>query len=432
MSRAAVIGLARSGRSAALLLARRGWDVTAIDASPVDADELVEAGIRVRAPFDGEAGEVDLVVKSPGVPGGATPVAAAKAAGIPVWSEVELAARELPNPLICITGTNGKTTTTELTAHLLRESGVAATACGNQGTPLTGLVDHVDPSEWLVVECSSFQLEDVHDLHPRAAALLNISPDHLDRHGTFAAYREAKLRLFARMGPGDLAICPQGTRVPGNSLPTFVVDGPVQDGAIAWSEGGLQVAGMGLVAEWGAVSLRGRHNRCNAMVATVLAARAGATPAGLARGLAGFPGVAHRLERVAERAAVVYVNDSKATNPDAAAAALDAYDRGVHLIAGGSGKGTSFAPLADAAQGAVVRAYLIGESAAAIGEALDGARVPNERSGDLATAVRAAAAAARPGECVLLAPACASFDQFRDYEQRGEVFRAAVADLGPA
>ncbi len=384
MSRAAVVGLARSGRSAALLLARRGWEVTALDSSPVDADELVAAGIRVRAPFDGEVGEIDLLVKSPGVPGDAPPVAAARAAGVPVWSEIELAARELPNPLICITGTNGKTTTTELTAHLLRESGIPATACGNQGTPLSGLVDRIDPAEWLVVECSSFQLEDVDELRPRAAALLNISPDHLDRHGTFAAYREAKLRLFARMGPGDLAICPQGMRVPGRSLPTFVVDGPVEDGAIAWSEGGLQVAGLGLVAEWGAISLRGRHNRCNAMVATALAARAGADAAGLARGLERFPGVAHRLERIRERAAVVYVNDSKATNPDAAAAALDAYDRGVHLIAGGSGKGTSFAPLAEAAQGSVVRAYLIGDSATAIGAALDAARVPNEPCGDLA------------------------------------------------
>ena len=428
--RAAVVGLARSGRAAARLLARRGWRVVAVDSGEIAAPDLEEAGIEVRAPFDGPLTDVDLLVKSPGVPGEATPVASARDAGVPVWSEIELAGRELAAPIIGITGTNGKTTTTELIAHLLREGGLEARACGNQGTPLSDLVDEVGEETWLVVECSSFQLEDVHAFRPRAAALLNITPDHLDRHGSFDAYRDAKLRLFRNMGAGDLAICPEGLRPPGRALPTFVVDGPARDGAIAWSEGGLHLAGAGLIAPWSDVSIRGRHNRENAMVATALAARAGAAADALARGLASFPGVPHRLEVVAEVGGVRYVNDSKATNPDAAAAALDAYDRGVHLIAGGSAKGTSFAPLADAARGAVVRAYLIGDTAAEIGAALDASRVAHESCPDLAAAVRAAAARARPGQVVLLAPACASFDQFTSYEHRGDVFREAVAALG--
>src|SRR5207244_3348991 len=187
------------------------------------------------------------VIKSPGVPAGAAPVAAARRAGVPVWSEVELAARELANPLIGVTGTNGKTTTTELTAHLLRAAGIPARACGNQGTPVAGLVDAVDPAEWLVIECSSFQLEDAHALHPRAAVLLNLGPDHLDRHGSLEAYRDAKLRLFARQEPGDLAILPPGIAASGRApARRLSQDGP-REGAVAWAAGGLHLAGIGLV-----------------------------------------------------------------------------------------------------------------------------------------------------------------------------------------
>lgn len=426
MSTAAVVGLARSGRAAALLLARQGWTVVATDAADVDAQELGAAGIEVRTGTSEPVPGIDLLVKSPGVPAEAAPVLAARAAGVPVWSEIELAARHLANPLIGITGTNGKTTTTELTAHLLRSSGIPARACGNQGTPLAGLVGEVDDAEWLVVECSSFQLEDVHAFRPRAAALLNITPDHMDRHGSMDAYLAAKLRIFRNMGPGDLAICPEGIRPPGRVLPAFVSEGPARDGAVAWSGGGLHLAQMGEVAAWGDVALRGAHNRRNAMVATALAARAGASRAGLAEGLATFPGVPHRLERVGDLGGVVFVNDSKATNPEAAAAALDAYPRGVHLIAGGTGKGTTFGPLVEAARGTVVAAHLIGQTADQIAAELAPTGIPVWIHPDLGTAVAAAAAGARPGETVLLAPACASFDQFRNFEHRGDAFRAAV------
>ncbi len=428
--RALVVGLGRSGRAAALLLARRGWEVVAVDAGDVSAPELAGAGVRVRAPWDAPVADIDLVVKSPGVPGDAVPVAAARAAGVPVWSEIELAARELPNPLIGITGTNGKTTTTELTAHLLRSGGLAATACGNQGTPLAGLVDASDPEAWLVVECSSFQLEDVELFRPRAAALLNLAPDHLDRHGSLEGYRDAKLRLFAAQAPGDLAILPAGLEATGAAPSRRTYDGPAGRDAAAWAEGGLHVSGLGRVAGWDEIALRGRHNRQNAMAAAALAAHAGLGAEALATGLRSFRPVPHRLEPVGAAGGVAFVNDSKATNPDAAIAALDAYPRGVHLIAGGRAKGTPFGGLAEAAAGAVVRAYLIGEAGDEIGAALAAAGVATQACGTIEAAVAAAAARAAEGQTVLLSPACASFDQFAGYQERGEAFRAAARAAG--
>jgi UDP-N-acetylmuramoylalanine--D-glutamate ligase len=428
--RALVVGLGRSGRAAAALLARRGWRVVAVDGAAVDAPELADAGVEVRAPWAAPVEGVDLVVKSPGVPGAAPPVAAARAAGAPVWSEIELAARELPNPLLAVTGTNGKTTTTELTAHLLRAAGIEAHACGNQGTPLAGLVDRVDPRAWLVVECSSFQLEDVHTFHPAGAVLLNLAPDHLDRHGDEAAYLAAKLRVFAAQEPADLAIAPAGIDATGGAPTRRLYDGAPGLEAAAWGEGGLHLAALGLIAAWEDVPLRGRHNRENAMAAAALAAHAGAGAAALAEGLASFRPVPHRLELVGTAGGVAFVNDSKATNPDAALAALDAYDHGVHLIAGGRAKGTPFAALAAAARGAVVRAYLVGEAAPQIATALDAAGVPHEAAGGVAEAVALAAERAKPGETVLLAPGCASFDQFSSYEERGEAFRVAARAAG--
>lgn len=404
----------------------------ATDAAPVAAGDLTAAGIEVRAPFAEPVPGVDLVVKSPGVPGEAQPVAAARAEGIPVWSELELAARELRNPLIGVTGTNGKTTTTELAAHLLRAAGRPAIACGNQGTPLASLVDAVGAGDWLVVECSSFQLEDAHELHPRAAVLLNLAPDHLDRHGDLAAYERAKLRLFARQDPGDLALVPRGTVPPGRARVGHLDDGEPGPASAAWGAGGLHLAGTGLVARWEDVPLRGRHNRQNAMAAAALVRHAGLSPEEIAAGLATFPGVSHRLEVVAEDGGVLFVNDSKATNPEATLAALDAYPAGVHLILGGRAKGTPFGPLAQAARGPVVRAYLIGEAADDIAPALGEAGIEYERCGTLDVAVARAASRARRGEVVLLSPACASFDQFGGFEERGAAFARAVAALGAA
>ncbi len=427
MKRALVVGLARSGRAAALLLAREGWQVVAVDAVNVDGTDLVAAGVEVRVPWHAPITDVELVVKSPGVPGESPPVAAARVAGIPIISEIELAAQRLPNPLIAVTGTNGKTTTTELTAHLLRTAGVPAEACGNQGTPLADRVGNVDPATWMVVECSSFQLEDITTFHPRAAVLLNITPDHLDRHGSMDAYLAAKLRIFENQVPGDLAIVPRDLagRVPHSHV---VDEGPAGEGTIAWSTDGLYHRDLGRVTTWDRVTLRGRHNRQNAMAAVALAAHAGALQEALAEGLSTFPGVSHRLEVVATSGGVTYVNDSKATNPDATLAALDAYPRGVHLILGGRAKGTSFTPVA-AACGGVVRAYLIGEAADEIAVSLDAAAVTYERCETLNAAVVSAAGNAATGETILLAPACTSFDQYRDFEERGDHFRALAATV---
>ena len=430
--RALVVGLGRSGRAAAALLRRRGWSVVAIDARAADEAraELEPLGVEVRAPWEESVADVDLVVKSPGVPAEVPPVAAARAAGAPVWGELELAARELANPLIGITGTNGKTTTTELTAHLLREAGRAAVACGNQGTPLAGLVDRVDPAVWLVVECSSFQLEDIDTFHPRAAALLNLAPDHIDRHGTMDAYRAAKLRLFENQDSGDLALLEEPLMATGGAPTRRVVEGERTPDAAAWSAGGLHVAGRGRVIGWDEVPLRGRHNRQNVMVAAAIAAHVGLSADEIAAGLRGFAGVAHRLEVVGERSGVLYVNDSKGTNPDAVVAALDAYPQRVRLIAGGRGKGTPFGPVAEAARSAVVHAYLMGEAGPELAEAFAATGVAHTVLATMRDALAAAAADARAGEVVLLSPACTSFDQFSSYEERGDVFRQEARALG--
>ncbi len=427
--RVLIVGLARSGRAAATLLARLGHTVIAADAAPVDAPELVAAGIEVRAPFAEAVVGVDLVVKSPGVPAAAVPVAAARAAGVPVISEIELAFRHTDNPILGVTGTNGKTTTTELTAHLLTTAGIPARACGNQGTPLSGLVGDVDPATWLAVECSSFQLEDIASFRPRGAVLLNLTPDHLDRHDGLEEYLAAKLRIFENQAAGDLAIVPRGITPTTQAVPRHVDHGPPGPGAICWSDGGLHHADLALVARWDDVALRGRHNQQNAMAAVALAAHAGAGHDALAAGLASFPGVAHRLEVVADIGGVRYVNDSKATNPDAAIAALDAYPTRVHLIVGGRGKGTSFDTLAVAARTAVVCAYLVGEAGAEIGEALCREGIAVRPAGSIAQAVAAAARHASAGDVVLLAPACTSWDQYANFEERGDDFRAVVQFL---
>jgi len=428
--RALVVGLAKSGRAAAVLLRDLGWDVVAVDSAPVEAPDLLSAGIEVRAPSD-EPVTADLVVRSPGVPREFAPLAAAYANGTPVWSEIELASRAMSNPIMGVTGTNGKTTTTELLAHLLREGGLDAVACGNVGTPMASLAGEVSGNTWLVAECSSFQLEDIPTFRPHAAVLLNVTPDHMDRYPDFAAYRQAKLNLFAHQEPGDLAILPEDMESTGAAPARRVVaSGAPGPDAVSWAEGGLHVLGLGLVADWSDIPLLGAHNRENVMAASAMAAHAGLGAQEIARGLATFPGVAHRLEVVGTAGGVTFVNDSKATNPAAAIAALDAYPQRVRLIAGGSSKGTPFEALARAAQGAVVHAYLIGETGPEIARALEAEKVEWTLLPDLPTAVSQAAAEASSGDVVLLAPACASFDQFSGYEHRGEVFRESAREAG--
>jgi len=383
-----VLGLARSGLAAAAALERR-----AVKVVPADRELGNDLDLSL---LEG----VGLVVKSPGVPGEAPLVTAAREQGVPVWSEIELASRLLPYPILGVTGTNGKTTTAEWLGFML-----GAPVAGNVGRALSELDGTVEPEQVVVVELSSFQLEDMHEFRPRIAVLLNLEPDHLDRHGSFEAYRRAKLRIFENQTEADTAVVPRD------------LDHEVRARRLEFS------ADDPLPAE---PSLRGMHNRENAAAATAAARAAGATDDEIARGLREFKGVAHRLELVAEHDGVGYVNDSKATNVAATLRALAAYeDEPVRLILGGSRKGEDFAPLA-AALGPNVRAvYVIGETADELARA-----IPDTiRAGDLATAVERAAAAAQPGEVVLLSPACASYDQFRDFEQRGEEFKRLVANL---
>ena len=349
-------------------------------------------------------------------------IAAARAQGIPVLGELELAWRLLGNPFIAVTGTNGKTTTVELIGHIHREAGIPVVVAGNVGTALASLVGTIEPDTVVVCEASSFQLEDTIDFAPEVAVLLNVAEDHLDRHGTMDAYRAAKLRIFTMQGNDDIAVAPLDSGIEdlggcakricfGEGLQADLAD---RAGQLWWLMLGVDE-----------IHLRGAHNRQNAMAAAAACLARGVDADAVRRGLRTFPGVPHRLEEITTRRGVLYVNDSKATNVASTVVALAALDRPVHLIAGGQGKAQDFGPLRAAVADGVLGVYLIGEDAPLLHAALDGA-VPVLDCGDLATAVSAARLAAEDGEVVLLSPACASFDQFANFEARGDAFRALV------
>jgi UDP-N-acetylmuramoylalanine--D-glutamate ligase len=410
--RALVLGLARSGRAAALALASRGVEVVAADRSPdADPGRLAEMAVEVRLGVDVDlVGEesllqgVELVIKSPGVPGASPLAASARERGLPIWSEVELGYRLLPgkNPLIGVTGTNGKTTTTELLGAIFRAAGRPVEVAGNVGRALTDVAEQIEPGVSVVCELSSFQLEDVHTLSCDVAVLLNLEPDHLDRHGSFDAYRDAKLRIFER---ARAKVVPRGSGLEGIE---FAADDTLPAEPL----------------------IPGAHNRENAAAATAAARAAGIDDAAIAKALRSFEGVPHRLELVRELRGVRFVNDSKATNAAAARRGAAAYgDAPMRLILGGSSKGEDFGPFARDLPDTVRSIYLIGESAEDLAAALDAAGRAYVRAVDLGTAVAHAAADAEPGDVVLLSPASASYDQFDDFEHRGETFRHLVAEL---
>jgi UDP-N-acetylmuramoylalanine--D-glutamate ligase len=405
--RALVVGLARSGLAAAAALAARGIQVVANDrAADVDAGRLGDLGVELRLGTEEEEAlleGVQLVVKSPGVPADSPPVAAARSRGIPVWSEVELGYRLLPAGayLIGVTGTNGKTTTTELLGAILRVAGRRVEVAGNVGRALTDAAVAAPEGAWIVCELSSFQLEDVHTLACDVAVLLNLEPDHLDRHGSFEAYRAAKLRIFER---ARVKVVPRGLGIDGIE---FSADDPLPAEPL----------------------IPGRHNRENAAAATAAARAAGVPDDAIAEGLRLFPGVPHRLEQVRELRGVSWINDSKATNTAAARRGVTAYDAPLRLILGGSLKGEDFGPFARELPANVRSIYLVGEASDELAAALDAAGRAYLRAGDLATAVSRAAADAEPGDVVLLSPACASYDQFANFEERGDAFRRLVEEL---
>lgn len=419
-----VVGLRRSGLAACEAIARV-WpeaEVTATDADTrADVSRLAALGITARLGADVVPVEgLTALVKSPGVPGEVAQVAAARAAGIPVWSEVELAARMLPtNPIAGVTGTNGKTTTTHLLGAMLQAGGLDCEVAGNVGRPLSELAGRVSAPTWIACELSSFQLEDIDRLRCRVAVILNVTPDHLDRHGTLAEYTRTKLRILENQREGDTAV------VNGDD-PVLRAAALPGTGARVW----FRIAERGAI-DWEHARLRGEHNLSNALAAAAAARAAGVDSEAIDAALREFDPPPHRLEPVASAGGVEWVNDSKATNPDATIKALTAFEGGVHLILGGSLKGGSFSALAAAvAAGPVTCSYLIGAAAEALADALAAASAPFRHCETLERAVAEAASAARSGDTVLLSPACASFDQFRDYEHRGarfaELARAAV------
>ncbi|OWK31536.1 UDP-N-acetylmuramoyl-L-alanine--D-glutamate ligase [Sphingomonas dokdonensis] len=419
--RYAVLGLARSGLATVRALAAAGAHVVAWDSNPDareaagDIDGVIVHDI-AELTLTGAAG----LVVSPGVPLNTHPLAAkARAEGVPIIGDIELFAQARatlpPHKVVGITGTNGKSTTTALVAHILDTAGLSARMGGNIGLPVLG-ADPLPEGGVYVLELSSYQIDLTQTLDCDVAVLLNITPDHLDRYDGFDAYAASKARLFAMQSPTHDAVIGIG-------------DTPSAQIARSLSSRGehLTKIAPGVCMDqsrWPA--LQGPHNAQNALAAIAVAQALGVSEQDIDRGLATFAGLPHRMEKVAERNGVTFVNDSKATNPESTAPALAAFPR-VHWIVGGKGKGEDLDACAPHF-GHVVRAYTIGASGPVFARALDG-KVPVEQAGTLEAAVASAAAQAQPGDTVLLSPAAASFDQFRDYEHRGQAFRDAVGDL---
>jgi UDP-N-acetylmuramoylalanine--D-glutamate ligase len=436
-----VVGLARSGQAAARLLAARGGRVRAVDSGhPEGAAGLEGDGVEVFLDTDGVAQleGTRTVVKSPGVPREAPVIARSLERGVEVIGELELAWRALPNRFLAVTGTNGKTTTVELLGHVYRTAGEPVAVAGNVGTALSELVGEVDPKATVVCECSSFQLEDTTAFAPECAVFLNLAPDHLDRHRDLQSYLAAKLRIFANQGNDDVAVYnaddpfAAGADLGGCARRVAFCTGAAPECEVAVAEGTIFYDGEPLLAV-SELGLFGEHNVANAMAAAAAALSMGVDRDAVRAGLCSFAGVPHRLETVAELGGVRFVNDSKATNVVAAAVGIRAFDGGVHAILGGSEKGEPFGPLIEPLAERARACYLVGATAERLARELAPvleAGVELHRCAGLDDAVRRAAAAAQPGETVLLSPACASFDAFENYEARGDRFREIVGELG--
>lgn len=437
---AMVYGLGLSGVAASRLLRQQGAEVLGVDRRPATELDLAEllgdVGFTLLAAGEQSvAPQVDLVVVSPGVPRDRPLLEAARRAGVPIIAEVELAYRFLDGPVIGITGSNGKSTTTALTGELLSAGGLRAEVCGNIGRPLSACVGG-GGGPLYVTELSSFQLEGVLDFHPRAAALLNLSADHLDRHGDASNYAQAKLALFKNQTAEDVAVLnaddPQvATSGVAARRRFFSRLRAVEDGCFLHEDRVIEVAPGEADVELFIdtdLHLRGPHNLENAMAAFLLARSFAADPQALRRGLKSFRGLPHRLEWVVEHAGVTWYDDSKGTNPAATERSLSGFDdRSVHLILGGRSKGADLSELEDVVRRKAKQVYLIGESARELEIALGDVALV-EVVTTLDRAVGHCFSAAEPGEAVLLSPACSSFDQFRDYIDRGRRFQKLVLD----
>jgi UDP-N-acetylmuramoylalanine--D-glutamate ligase len=422
------------------MLAGRGEVVRGVDSGhPAEAAGLGAAGVEVALDTDGLAqlDGVRTVVKSPGVPREAPVIAAALERGVEVTGELELAWRAIPNRFVAVTGTNGKTTTVELLAHVYRTAGEPVAVAGNVGTPLSSLAGAAVADATVVCEASSFQLEDTTAFAPECAVFLNLAPDHLDRHPGLDSYLAAKLRIFANQGNDDVAVynagepALAGTDLGGCARRVAFCHGAAPDCEVALAEGTIFHGGEPLLAV-GELGLFGEHNVANAMAAAAAALSMGLDRDAVREGLRSFAGVPHRLEPVAEIGGVRFVNDSKATNVASALVGIGAFEDGVHAILGGSEKGEQFAPLVEPVGERCAACYLTGATASRLAAELApviAEGVGLHRCASLEEAVHRAAAAARPGETVLLSPACASFDAFENFERRGDRFREIVEGM---
>jgi UDP-N-acetylmuramoylalanine--D-glutamate ligase len=439
--RVVVVGAARSGVAAAELLVRRGASVTLTDTrDQIDEDaRLRDAGVQLE--LGGHRSQTllgaDLIVLSPGVPPAQPAIAAARAAGVPVMGELELASRWLRGRVVAITGTKGKSTTTTLTGRMLAAGGRHVLVGGNIGDALSSQVDDSTEETIHVVEASSFQLEGSDTFHPWIAVLLNFSPDHLDRHADIAEYAAAKARVFANQTPQDWAVL-NADDEPSHVLAQdarsrrllFAIEHELAEGVVVAGDAIVRRSGGGeqVLVPLSAVKLLGRHLLADVVAAAAVASLAGVDPEAMTRAVQGFTGLEHALEPVGELGGVRFVNDSKATNIEAALRAIQSFGRGLVVILGGRFKGGNFADLRDALRERSASVVAIGESAPLIHDAL-ATSVPVHDAADMGAAVRTAFAIAKPGDTVVLAPACASFDMFRDYAERGRVFKREVLRL---
>jgi UDP-N-acetylmuramoylalanine--D-glutamate ligase len=442
--RVLVVGLARTGVATSLFCATRGARVTATDsrteneigeaiAKLKDAEVALELGSHREETFLDQ----DLIIPSPGVPADAAHLRTARAKGVTIWSEIELAYRFMKGRLIGITGSNGKTTTASLLAHIFRTYGYKTILAGNIGTPLISCVSETTEDTATVVELSSFQLELIDEFRPHAAVFLNLTPDHLDRHGTMEAYGRAKARIFENQTEWDCAVLnaddpallpyvPSKPRVQWFSRVKNVKQGTHLDGEnVVFSD---EQQRRWTLLNKKDVRLPGAHNLENVLAASATAFAMGIEPEAISRAVQSFQGVEHRLEFVAEVAGVRYYNDSKATNVDATLKALDAFPGRILVILGGKDKGSDYSPLQKPLREKAILALLIGAAAEKIEKQISGS-VALDRAETLERAVETASHAAQRGDVVLLAPACASFDQFQNYEHRGRVFKDLVKQL---
>jgi len=441
-----VIGLARSGLAAVEFLLGRGARVLANDRKSVEelsarVLELAEQGVDLVTGSHptGLVSDVDLVVLSPGVPTDVAPLKEAREQGVPIWGELELAFREIEGSVVAVTGTKGKSTTATLIADILRRDGRPVVLGGNIGQPLIGLVEKTSKDSFVVVEVSSFQLEATDSFRPRVAVLLNVTPDHLDRHLSFEAYRQAKERIFANQEQEDWAVVYGGnplTKDMGSrsrSQKIYYSLDCIGDKVphVCVKEGWIVRHEDAFTSEWiplESISIPGQHNVENVMAAAAATGALGVPAEAMRDAVASFPGIPHALERIAEIAGVSFYDDSKATNVAAAQAAIASFDESVILVLGGRSKGADFETLLDDVRGKVKLVLALGEAREQIAGVL-GSEVPVVLCTGLREVVERAFEHSEPGDTVLFSPACASFDMFTDYAERGRLFKEEVERL---